>query len=281
MINRRNSSTKKINNVIKYLLLIAYTAICILPIYFALMASFKTNTEIFSAPFALPKSFNFSNYINAWREAKIGKYFLNSIILTGSVVVIVGFLGSMASYILARFEFKWKKGMYLLFIMGMMIPLQSTMIPLAFNIGKFGLKDNFIALILVSSAYSISMTVFILTGFMKAIPNALEESAIIDGCNLFQVFTKIIIPISMPAVATASIFNFLNTWNNLLFPLLFISDNDKMPISYGLLAFRGEKVGDFGGLMAAIITTIIPPLLAYVILQEKVEKGLTAGAVKG
>jgi raffinose/stachyose/melibiose transport system permease protein len=171
--------------------------------------------------------------------------------------------------------------MYLLFIMGMMIPLQSTMIPLAFNIGKFGLKDNFIALILVSSAYSISMTVFILTGFMKSIPDALEESAIIDGCNVFQVFTKIIIPISMPAVATASIFNFLNTWNNLLFPLLFISDNDKMPISYGLLAFRGEKVGDFGGLMAAIITTIIPPLLAYVILQEKVEKGLTAGAVKG
>lgn len=272
---------KKIKSVLMYSFLSLYTVISLYPIYFAIISSLKSDTEIFINPFALPKVFRFENYKRAWELANVGIFFKNSVLITVCVTIALIIVGTMASYILARFSFKLKSVVYLYFVMGMMIPVQSTIIPIAFNIGTFRLKDSIPALILVMTAFSISMTIFILTGFMKGIPKELEESAIIDGCNVFKVYWKIILPMSVPAIATASIFNFLAAWNNLLFPLIFISKKELMPISYGLLSFFGERQSDYGGVMAAIVITILPPMVAYVLLQEKVQKGLTAGAVKG
>ncbi len=264
-----------------YLFLALYALISLFPMYFALVSSFKTTTEIFSNSFALPTQYNFDNYVRAWELANVGTYFFNSVLLAVGCTALLGIVGAMASYILARFRFPFSNTVFVFFVMGMMIPVHSTIIPLAFNIGTFGLRDNMLVLILVTSAFSLSMTIFIVTGFMKSVPGSLEESAVMDGCTHWQVFTRIVVPLSMPALATASVFNFLGAWNNLLFPLLFISSKTNMPLSYGLLAFFGERRADYGGVMAAIVITILPPLIAYVLLQEKVEKGLTAGAVKG
>ncbi len=272
---------KSLKAIPTYLFFIFYTVVSLYPVYFALVSSFKKDMEIFTDPFSLPASLHFTNYVRAWTLANVGAYFFNSVILGVGVTVLLAVVGGFASYILARFRFAYKDVLYIFLVMGMMIPVHSTIIPLAFNIGMFRLRDNMLVLILITAAFSLSMTVFILTGFMKSIPGSLEESAVIDGCSAFQVYRSIVVPLSMPAFATVSVFNFLGAWNNLLFPLLFIGKKELMPLSYGLLAFFGQYRSDYGGVMAAIVITIFPPLLAYILLQEKVEKGLTAGAVKG
>jgi len=272
---------KPIRSTIVYSALSLYAAFSLFPVYFSLISSFKENNEIFSEPFAWPKVFHFDNYSRAWELAQVGVYFRNSLILTVGTCLLLVILGSMTSYVFARMQFKGKSFLFIFIIMGMMIPIHSTMIPLAFNIGYFGLRDNMFILIVVMAAFSLSMTIFILAAFMRSIPGELEESAVMDGCTNWQVFYHILIPMSIPAIATVTIFNFLGAWNNLLFPLLFISQKSMMPIAYGLLAFFAERQSDYGGVMAAIVFTIFPPLIIYVLLQEKVEQGLTAGAVKG
>ena len=158
----------------------------------------------------------------------------------------------------------------------MMIPIQTVIIPLAFTFGKLGIVDNLPVLVLLYSAFCLSMTVFIVTGYMKGLPDELEEAAVMDGAG-----HGIILPLSMPAIASASIFNFVSAWNNLLFPLVFISKDSMKTISIGLLSFFGAYTSDYGAVMAAIGVSIIPPIIMYILLQEKMEKGLTAGAVKG
>ena len=170
---------------------------------------------------------------------------------------------------------------YGLVIAGMMVPMQTIIIPLSFYLGKFGMFDSYPVLILLFSAFQIPMTVFIVTGFMKSFPKEVEEAALIDGSGYFKTFFAIVLPLSAPALASASIFNFINIWNNLLFPLIFIRSAEKQLIALSLQAFFAERVSDYGGVMAAIVISILPTILAYVLLQEKVEKGLTAGAVKG
>ncbi len=278
---RRYVMKKHIKNVLYYGFLIVYSILCLYPIYFSVISSLKKDTEIFTKPFSFPTEFHFENYARAWELGKVGIYFKNSIVLTVAALLISAFVGTLAAYILAKFEFKLKGFVYLYFTAGMMIPIQTTIIPLSYTLGKFHLTNNPTILVLLFTAFNLSMTIFILAGFMKGIPTEIEEAAVMDGCTPFNVYAKVIIPLAMPAIATASIFNFLHTWNNLIFPLVFISDDNLKTISIGLLTFFAQRQSDYGGVMAAIVVTVLPPILAFVLLQEKVEKGLTAGAVKG
>lgn len=248
---------------------------------FSIFCSFKGNLEIFNSFTALPKQLKFENYITAWRVGNIGKYFLNTMTLAAGTLIIAGLLGALASYILARFKFKGKSFVYLFFISGMMIPVQSVLIPLSYIFGKIGMTNNYLMLILLYSAFCFPMTVLMLTGFMNSIPEELEESMIIDGANVFQVFTKMILPLSKPGIISASIFNFIQVWNNLLFPLVFITDKNKGTISMGLLSFFGEYSTNYSASMAGICLTTIPVIIAYVLFQDKIENGLISGAVKG
>lgn len=271
----------KIGRAVFYAILILLALIFLFPVYFCLISSFKEGTEIFASPFSPPAKLVFSNYADAVITGSIGQYFLNTVFLTVCTLLFTGLIGSMAAYILARFIFKGKGVLYLFFIAGLMIPIQSVIIPIAYAFGKIKLYDNYIALILLFTAFALPMTVFILTGFMKAIPVELEESAVMDGCSPIRIFQVIVVPLSMPAIASVSIFNFIQVWNNLLFPLVLIKSPNLMTISYGLLNFFAERTSDYGGVMAAGVITMIPVLVTYILLQEKVEKGLTAGAVKG
>lgn len=272
---------KILKNGLMYGFLIIYALISLYPLIFALISSFKTDADIFLTPFSLPKAINFQSYIRAWTIASMGVYFKNSVVLSVFTVILLAFTGTMVSYIFAKFHFKLKKTLYLYFLLGMMIPVHSTIIPLAYMIGNLKLRDNFAVIVLLFTAFQIPMTVFILTGFMKSIPGEIEEAAIIDGCSVFRVYRTIILPMSVPAIVTVSIFNFLGAWNNLLIPLIFISKNSLKPLAIGLLTFFAEKTSDYSGVMAAIVITSVLPFIAYVFLQEKVERGLTAGAVKG
>ena len=179
------------------------------PLVFSIFCSLKGNLEIFQSFVSLPKEFRYENYITAWNVGNIGRYFLNTILLAAGTIVLTGLLGAMASYILSKFTFRIKSGVYLFFISGMMIPIQAVLIPLSYVFGKFGMMNNYGMLILLYSAFCFPMTVLILTGFMNSIPTELEEAMVIDGASIWQVFFRMIIPLSMPGIISASIFNFI------------------------------------------------------------------------
>lgn len=264
-----------------FVIFVIVALINIYPLVFSIFCSFKGNLEIFSSFTSLPKRLRFENYITAWKVGNIGRYFLNTIILSVGTLVIAGLFGAMASYVLAKFRFRGKSKIYLLFISGMMIPIQAVLIPLSYIFGKLGVMNNYPVLILLYSAFCFPMTVLVLTGFMNGIPTELEEAMAIDGASIFQVFFKMILPLSVPGIVSVSIFNFIQVWNNLLFPLIFISDKNKGTISMGLLAFFGEYSTDYSSSMAGICLTTIPVIIAYVFFQEKIENGLMSGAIKG
>lgn len=261
-----------------FLILMAMMFIC--PMIFTVLSSFKDNTEIFSAPFSLPTQYRFSNYVEAWKGANMSTYFINSILIAFATVFILAIVSSMAAYALSRFQLKGNKFLTLFFLLGMMIPIHTILVPVAYVIGTFQLKNNLVALVLVYVAFSLSFSIFVLSRFMKGINVSLEEAAIIDGAGYFQIYAKIMLPLTVPALSTISIFNFLGAWNNILFPLLFINDNNLKPIALGLLNFNGERGSSYGPLMAAIVITVFVPMVIYLLFQEKVESGLAAGAIK-
>ena len=277
MITKKHSAEYYIG----FLIFIIVALINIYPMVFSIFSSFKGNLEIFSSFTALPKKLRIENYLTAWNVGNIGRYFLNTIILAVGTLAISCLFGAMASYVLAKFKFRGKSKIYLLFISGMMIPIQAVLIPLSYIFGKLGIMDNYPVLILLYAAFCFPMTILILTGFMNGIPTELEEAMVIDGANIYQVFFKMILPLSVPGIVSVSIFNFIQVWNNLLFPLIFISDKDKGTISMGLLAFFGEYSTDYSSSMAGICLTTIPVIIAYIFFQEKIENGLMSGAVKG
>ena len=269
-----------LGTVIQYIFLIAMAAMFVTPLLFTLISSLKDNREIFASPFALPETYRFENYIIAWKEANMSQYFLNSVFISVATVVILGIVASMAAFIIARFNFKMNKFIMIFFMIGMMIPMHTILVPITYMIGTFNLKNNLFVLVLLYVGFSIPFSVMVLTNFMRGINQSLEEAAIIDGANYFQIYRHVALPLTIPAISTISIFNFLSAWNNVLFPLLFINDKKLKPISLGLLNFNGERGSQYGPVMAAIAITVFIPLVIYLLFQEKVESGLAAGAVK-
>lgn len=266
--------------VIAYIFLIIMAIIFVMPMLFTIISSLKTKLDIFSDPFALPKNPQWSNYVIAWKDANMSAYFINSVIQSGSTVILTSLISTMAAYALARFDFKLNKVLVLVFMLGMMVPMHTILVPVSYIIGLFNLKNNIFALVLVYVAFNLPFSIMVMITFMKGVNRSLEEAAIIDGANYFQIYSKIMIPLTLPAISTISIFNFMGAWNNILFPLLFINDKRLRPISLGLLNFNGERGSEYGLMMAGIVITVAVPLAIYLLFQEKVESGLAAGAVK-
>ena len=273
---------KKISKgtIVTYVFLVVMALMFAMPMVFTLLSSVKTKVEIFSQPFALPETWKFSNYIEAWQGANMSRYFLNSLLQSGATVILLAVVASMASFMLARFNFKFNKFLMVFFMLGMMVPMHTVLVPVAYVIGALNLKNNIPALIMVYIAFNLPFSIMVTTNFMRGINQSLEEAALIDGATYGQIYRHVAIPLSIPALSTISIFNFLGAWNNILFPLLFINDKNLKPISLGLLNFNGERGSDYGPLMAAIVITVAVPLVLYLLFQEKVEGGLAAGAVK-
>ena len=265
---------------VTYVFLILMALVFVAPMLFTIISSLKTKLEIFSNPFALPKVPQWTNYIVAWKDANMSDYFINSLIQAGSTVILTSIVSTMAAYALARFEFKLNKILVIIFLLGMMVPMHTILVPISYIIGLFNLKNNILALILVYVAFNLPFSIMVMITFMKGVNRSLEEAAIIDGASYFQIYSKIMIPLTLPAISTISIFNFMGAWNNILFPLLFINDKKLRPIALGLLNFNGERGSEYGLMMAGIVITVAVPLTIYLLFQEKVESGLAAGAVK-
>lgn len=277
-MNKRKKITA--GTVGMYVFLIAMSCMFAMPMVFTLLSSVKTKVEIFSKPFALPEVFQWSNYVEAWTGANMSQYFINSIIQAGATVIVLAVVASMAAFVLSRFNFKINGFLSVFFMVGMMVPVHTVLVPVSYIIGSLNLKNNIPALIMIYVAFNLPFSIMVVSNFMRGVNKSLEEAALIDGATYFQIYKNVMLPMTVPAISTISIFNFLGAWNNILFPLLFINDKKLKPIALGLLNFNGERGSEHGPLMAAIVITVAVPLVLYLLFQEKVEGGLAAGAVK-
>ena len=277
----KRSASENIWLVIKYISLIGFTILCIYPLVWLFLASFKTNAELYTNTWGLPEQWSMTNYVNAVVKGGVFRYFGNSVIIAVSAVLVTVILATMASYAIARMHWKLANLTHSIFLLGMMIPIYALVIPL-FSIFKgMGLLDTHLAVIIPQIAVGFPMAIFIICGFMRSIPTELEEAAIIDGCTVFQCFFKIILPIAKSSVVTVAVVQFINVWNDLLLPRIFLTESSKMTLLVGLTNFQAMYSTDYVGMIAAVIITIIPSIVVYILLHKQIMEGMVAGAVKG
>ncbi|WP_035711848.1 carbohydrate ABC transporter permease [Salibacterium aidingense] len=280
-VNNRLPISSGLGKFFKYLLVWGYFFITFGLFLWVLMTSFKDNSEIFSSPFGLPSSFDFSNYIFALTNVNMGLYLWNSTVVTVATVLLCLAFGATISYALARFEFRGNMLVYILFVIGLTIPLQSLIFPMFFKMDDIGIRDSLLGLITVYTALNLPKTVFLLVGFMKGLPKEMEEAAIIDGCSYWSVFFRVILPISKPGLATAGILVFIAAWNEYVFASVLISSDIAKTLPLGLASFQSSQLSEYGLIASGVILSIIPVLIVYVIFQEQIIKGMADGAVKG
>ena len=270
-----------ISKVLKYIFMIFIIGISIGPIFWAFISSFKTYAEINSSALSWPSHFSLDNYVAAFKFAPIGKYFLNSVIIVGSSVLVTVALVAMCAYIVSRFDFKLKTMVVLLISASLMLPAQAISQPLFAIFQKLGIFDTKIGLIIVYSAMGIPMSFFVMTSYYKTISTALEESAYIDGASFLQTFLHIILPLAKPGLVTIALLQFINTWNEFYFALMLTSGDSARTVPIALNYYMGTFANNYSALFAAVVMTVLPTFLVFIILQRQVMESLTAGAVKG
>ncbi|MFG2176086.1 carbohydrate ABC transporter permease [Streptomyces niveus] len=269
-------------NVFSHGVLVIWALLVVLPLLWAVMSSFKDDNSIFSSPWALPDKLHFENWSRAWSQAHMSDYFFNTIVVVGGSLIGTLVLGSMAAYVLARFDFPGNRFIYFLFIGGMSFPIILALVPLFFVMNNMGLLNTTHGLILVYIAYSLPFTVFFLSSFFRTLPSSVAEAAIIDGASHTRTFFQIMLPMAKPGLISVGIFNFLGQWNQYMLPTVLNTDPDKKVLSQGLvqLAVSQGYKGDYSGLFAGLVMAMLPVLAAYIIFQRQVVAGLTAGALK-
>ncbi|MBL1291572.1 carbohydrate ABC transporter permease [Streptomyces sp. NE06-03E] len=276
------SSEGKVLNVFSHGVLVIWAVLVVMPLLWAVMSSFKTDDSILSTPWSLPDKLHFENWSRAWNQAHMSDYFLNTILVVGGSLIGTLLLGSMAAYVLARFDFPGNRFIYFLFIGGMSFPIILALVPLFFVMNNMGLLNSVHGLILVYIAYSLPFTVFFLTSFFRTLPTSIAEAAMLDGATHTRTFFQVMLPMAKPGLISVGIFNFLGQWNQYMLPTVLNTDPDGKVLSQGLVELatsQGYK-GDWSGLFAGLVMAMLPVLAAYIVFQRQVVAGLTAGALK-
>ncbi len=279
----RMGTEGRVLNVFSHGVLILWALMVTLPLLWAVMSALKDDKSIFTSPWALPTSLHFDNWSRAWSQAHMSEYFFNSVVVVAGSLLGTMLLGSMAAYVLARFEFPGNRFIYYLFVGGMSFPVILALVPLFFVMKNMQLLDTYHGLILVYIAYSLPFTIFFLSGFFRTLPSSVAEAALIDGASHTRTFFQVMLPMAKPGLISVGIFNFLGQWNQYLLPaVLNVGDEDKKLLPQGLVALavsQGYK-GDWSGLFAGLVIAMLPVLAAYIVFQRQVQAGLTAGALK-
>jgi ABC-type glycerol-3-phosphate transport system permease component len=269
-------------------LLAGYALWVVLPMIWVAYSSLKADSAILRDAFALPPlaDLRFENYARAWKEARFGDYFFNSVLVTATSVVLITGLGAMAAYALARFYHPAGRAVFWLFLAGLMIPAQLAVIPLFFELRALGLLNSRAGLILVYTANGLPFAIFVLAGFFRSLPRALYEAAVMDGCGEFSAFWRIMLPLARPGLVTVAIFQFIGVWKEYFFAFMLTSgDVDggarTLPLGLANLSITAQYRSNYGALFAGIVLVTIPILVVYLLLQRQIVKGIAAGALKG
>ena len=276
----RNSSKAK--EVLIYIGLIIWMIVNLFPVYWMFTFSLKSNPEIFGENvIGLPKEWLWSNYTTALSTGNMGLYFMNSAIVAISTILITLIVALMATFALTRLIWKKRKTLNKFFMLGLTIPIHASIVPVYVTLSKLNMLNTYWALIIPYSAFSLAMAILVCTGFMNEIPRELDESACIDGCGVFGVFFRIIVPLMKPAVATVGIYTFLQCWNELMFANVFVSKNAYRTLPVGVQALSGQYTTEWGPIGAALVLATFPTLFVYIFLSKKIQESFIAGAVKG
>lgn len=264
-----------------YFFMIVIAFIVILPLVWLVFASLKTQAELTINIWGPPKSLHFENYINAWKRGRMAVYITNSLKTMIVTLIVTVITATTLSFVLARFKFKGNRFLYYLIVIGMMIPIHAAVIPLYIMAMNMKLQNNLVALGFIYAAFRISPSVFFLESYMKDIPKELEESAILDGCNIWGIFAKIILPLSKDGIITIIILAVIACWNELLIAMLMLSEPFVKTLPIGLMGFVTEYNAEYTQMCAGLVIACLPGLIFYALLQEKIVKGMVAGAIKG
>ncbi|WP_438433752.1 carbohydrate ABC transporter permease [Gorillibacterium sp. sgz500922] len=265
-----------------YLVLGLVAAIQVLPLVWLMIFSLKNNQEVFNmAPFAIPAHPHWSNYENVWVNGNIGVYFLNSVWITAVALVATVLLGSFVTYAVTRMLWKGRSLVLGLFMLGLMIPVHSTLIPLFSMFLKLHLTDNPLSIILAYIAFNLPTTIMILLGFYYALPREVEEAAVMDGCSVNRMFLRIVLPMTSSVLATTGIINMIYNWNEFIFVNTFISSDRHKTLTVGVQNFIGQYTTDWGAIGATLMISILPILLVFLVMSDRIVEGIAAGSVKG
>ena len=278
---KKNKQKSIICWVIAFALAIFYLIVSVMPFVFMVLNSFKEKFEMLTkGVFNLPDSLNLTNYTEVLTGG-FSKYFINSVVVLAISLILLLFISACASYPLARFKFKMAGPIYAAIVACMSIPVHITLIPVFKMSRATGLYDSIWALIGPYIAFAVPISVFILTSFMKEIPREIEESAEIDGCGKIQMFFSIILPLAKPGLATLAIYNGVNMWNEFSFAYTLTQSSENRTLPLAIWEFQGQYSMNTPMIMSVLTLTLLPMIIMFIIFQDKLVKGMTAGAVKG
>ncbi|MDD2958934.1 MAG: carbohydrate ABC transporter permease [Lachnospiraceae bacterium] len=279
MVKKKNRVCRTVFGVLVALVLF----IQLYPIFYIIISSFKSSVDFANnPPYTLPTEFFIGNYVTAFTQSHLLRYFLNSIVIAVFTLLLLVILGAPASYAIAKIHFKFDKAILAFFLMGIMIPTFVTLLPMFRMYNILGLRNTYASLIIPQVGFGLPMCIYLYTGFLEYIPNSLIESAQLDGASQFRTFLSIVFPLMKNTTMTVLTLNFINVWNEFTFANTFLTSNEMKTIPLGLMDFNGLfGLKDWGAIFAAITITMLPTLIIYFILNKQVIAGMAAGAVKG
>ena len=282
-VDAQVNSKKRISpvQILIYIFLILLAVVYIYPLFWMVNVSLKTKAEVFSDPFAMPKVLQLGNYITAWTVGKLGISMLNSVIVCASALILSMAIGALAAFGIARMRWKFSKLTMSYFLIGMMVPVHCVLIPLFVRFTKLGLTNSLIGLVIPYTVFALPLTIFLLVGFFQSMPGEMFEAACIDGCNIYQCFFEIALPLAKTGFFVAGLMTFVGNWNELLLAMVFISDAAKKTLPVTLTYFVAPYETNYTQMFAAIVIAIAPSIVVYCMFSNQIVEGLTVGAVKG
>ncbi len=267
---------------VSYTFLGLWALINLFPIYWMFTFSLKSNDEIFGENIiGIPKDWLWSNYDEAINVGNMGQYFFNSTVVTFVTIALTIFCALMATYALSRMEWKGRKVVNNVFMLGLTVPIHAAILPVFIILRNLKMTNSYQALIIPYTAFALAMAIMICQSFVENIPRELEEAACIDGCSVFGIFRRIVVPLMKPALSTVAIFTFLQAWNELMFAVIFISDEKYRTLSVGIQALSGSYTTKWGPIGAGLVIATFPTLILYIFMSKKIQESLMAGAIKG
>ncbi len=272
--------TITLGKVLAYLLMITFTLLTIIPLTWMILSAFKPHALIVRHPLAPPMTWYVQNFVLAWTQGHLGIYFVNSIIYSLTATFCTVLFAMSSGYALSKFHYKSSRFVSLLYTLGLLITVHSVIVPLFIMETKLSLSNTRLGVILPYIAFGLPFQVFLATTYIKGIPDAMQESAIIDGANYIQIFLRIITPVATPIISTMFIYTFLGNWNEFILVLTLTSDLTVRSLPVGINSFAGGMSRDYGLQFAALVIGTVPMIIFYLIFKDKIAQGFAAGALK-
>lgn len=264
----------------RYAILIFFLLVFLIPIFWIWSSALKSSLEISRDPFGLPQEYLWENLQRAWTVGGFDRYILNTAIYCAAIVTGVVALSCFAGYALALLPLPARGVVLTLFLLGLMVPFQSVMIPIYYLLRDVGLLETYWAFIVPGIALRLPFGIFLMRGFFKGLPQDISDAARLDGANEWDVFRSIMLPLSVPGLSTLVVLQFINTWNQFLMPLVFVQRDELRPVALGTMFFFGRFTADRGMIAAGVTISMIPMIVLYLLLQRRFIEGITAGAMK-